>query len=113
MGLEFESEFVVFTDALDSRQSTFGSLTLEEPYGFSDNDMKRQFRVNNITQLCLPFLDTDDDLDLLACAAKVGSLDCHICTSSLETDLTALKIAAKRLCIVLDHFEGRFFPLNM
>ncbi|GAX14664.1 hypothetical protein FisN_11Hu203 [Fistulifera solaris] len=108
----FEDEGSAFVDALETRQSSFGSLTFEETSpGINDNNLQRLFRVSVIEHLGLPVLS--EATTLLSLAAKVDSLDCLISSSLLQkVDLPSLSIVTNKLDIGIDH-DTEEFPTEL
>jgi hypothetical protein len=98
----FKDNGTAFVDALENRQSSFGSLIFEEETcNLSVQNLKRLFQVDVIEHLELPLWKNADDIGLFPLTAKVDSLSCFVGTESLKADLSELNILASKLSIAI------------
>ena len=74
-GCEYEDYGTAFVDALETRTSSFGSLTFAGYMRFTDSNLRRLLQVDVFEHLTLPCLDDDGELALLPVAAKVDHLE--------------------------------------
>ena len=73
----FKNKGATFVNALENRQSSFGSLTLVDCAVIHDDHLERLLQLDNLIQhLGLPADLDNPELSFLALFAKVDSLDC-------------------------------------
>ena len=112
-GCSFEDGGTAFVDALQERQSTFGSLDFVSSLEFAgttalnDDNLKRLFQVDKIERLTLPRLK--DELALLPFSARADYLDYTITSASLlSADLQSLDIVTAKLSLAIYHDDAVF-----
>lgn len=73
----FKNKDATFVNALENRQSSFGSLTLVDCAVIHDDHLERLLQLDNVIQHLGLSADLDNpELSFLALFAKVDSLDC-------------------------------------
>ena len=108
-GCKFEDRGTAFVDAIEKRQTPFGSLTFPKRTGLSDDNLKRLLQVGMLNSLSL-FLLGDEKLTLLPFATKADSLVYDISSASLlKADFEGLNIAPTSLSLTVHH-AGEGFP---
>lgn len=107
----FDDGGTAFVDALQKRESSFGSLTLPWGTSLSDDNLRRLFQVDTLERLSICFLAPE--LALLPFSMKANSLNHSIDVSSLSgADLQSLNIVPSKLSVTM-RCEGGTFPTEL
>ncbi len=109
----FEDQGTAFLSALETRQSSFGSLKFPCTNALNENNLQRLFQIDTIQRLELSLTEVSDEITRQFLAAKSISLDFCLCAASLETVLTGdIDIVAEKLLITFVDFaqqDSRLF----
>ncbi|GAX21810.1 hypothetical protein FisN_30Hu009 [Fistulifera solaris] len=110
MNCIFDDWGTAFVDALQNRQQSFGSLTIEsnteslsaswEKTPFSSSNLRRFLQVDTIKHLTLPAMS--GEFALLPFSTKLDQLDYKITFAALlDVDIQDLQIAARKLSLTI------------
>ncbi len=103
----FEDGGTAFIEALEKRTSSFGTLKIYMDPRLTDENFKRLLQIEMIERLELPSLP--DELAIFPFLSKVGSLSCWVYSGTLlSEEFQNLKIAPKKLTVVIDDDEQHF-----